>query len=62
MAKVSGIDLTFTKETYIKGRPKAEETRSPTDGIKPRSASKKYLSAHFVIVLISQNDLDSFNP
>ena len=44
-ANVSGIDLTLNKVTYINGNPKIDETRSPTDGTKPRSASKKYLSA-----------------
>ena len=40
-ANVSGIDLTLNKVTYINGNPKIDETRSPTDGTKPRSASKK---------------------
>lgn len=52
-ANVSGIDLTLNKVTYINGNPKTDETRSPTYGTKPRSASKKYLSAKIVIVLIN---------
>ena len=40
-ANVSGIDLTLNKVTYINGKPKIDETRSPTDGTKPKSASKE---------------------
>ena len=48
---MSEIDLTLNKVTYINGKPKIDETRSPTDGTKPKSASKKYLSAKVVTVL-----------
>ena len=37
---MSGIDLTLNKVTYINGKPKIDEIRSPTDGTKPKSASK----------------------